>query len=112
MDEKLKENLIEPISKLPKAMQQAIHSIDWLKKCEEIGEKYNIIDIEEGGHSELSELKAEVALVLVGLSDFDTLHNFIFNNLGGTHSQELENEIIENILSPIGKIYEILERVE
>jgi hypothetical protein len=110
VDEKLKEDLIEPMSKLPTAMQQAINSIDWLRKCEEIGGKYNIIDVKEVGHSELSELKAEVALVLVGLSDFYTLHDFIFNNLGGTQSQELENDIVENIFSPIGEIFETLEK--
>ncbi len=75
-----------------------------------MGENITYIDVEEVGHSELSELKAEVALILVGLSDFDTLHEFIFNNLGGTHSGELESEIIENIFSPIGEILEIIEK--
>ncbi len=32
MDEKLKEDLIEPISKLPKAMQQAINTL-YCSKC-------------------------------------------------------------------------------
>jgi hypothetical protein len=110
MDETLKENLIEPMSKLPESLQRAINSFDWLKKCEEIGGKYNIIDIDEVGHGELAGLKAEVALVLVGLSDLDTLHRYIDVEIGGTRWQELEREIIENILDPIGEIWEIIEK--
>lgn len=110
MDEKLKENLIEPLSKLPKALQQAINSFDWLKKCEEIGGKYNVIDIDDVGHRELSGLKAEVGLVLVGLSDLDTLHRYIDDEIGGTGWQDLEKEIIENIFEPIGEISEIIEK--
>lgn len=110
MDEKLKENLIEPMSKLPKSLQRAINSFDWLKKCEEIGGKYNLFDNEEIGHRELTGLKTEVALVLVGLSDLHTLHSYIDYEIGGTGWQELEREIIENIIEPIGEIWEIIEK--
>lgn len=110
MDERLKEDLIEPMSKLPKSLQQAINSFDWLKKCEEIGGKYNLIDVDEVGHGELSGLKAEVALVLVGLSDLQTLHRYIDLEIGETGWQDLEKEIIEDILEPIGEIWEIIEK--
>ena len=104
MDEKLKEKIEEPMSKLPKANQQAINSFDWLKKCQEIGEKFNLVD------SEISELKTEVALVLVGLSNLDTLHNFIDVGIGGTGWEEIEKEVLETILSPIGEILGIIEK--
>lgn len=62
--------------------------------------------------NEITGLKTEVALVLIGLSDFDTLHEYIDVKIGGTGWQELENEIIENIFLPIGEILEITEKYD
>jgi hypothetical protein len=110
MDEKLKESIKEEMSKLPKSRQQAINSFDWLKKCQEIGEKYKLVEYEEGGMNEITGLKTEVALVLIGLSDLHTLHRYIDVEIGGTSWQNIENEIIENIFSPIGEILGIIEK--
>ena len=86
------------------AVSHELISFDWLKKCQEIGEKFNLVD------SEISELKTEVALVLVGLSNLDTLHNFIDVGIGGTGWEEIEKEVLETILSPIGEILGIIEK--
>jgi hypothetical protein len=100
----LQESIKEQISKLPKANQQAINSFDWEKQCRVIGEKHNLMD------SEITGLKAEVTLVLVGLSDLRTLHRYIDDEIGGTGWQEIESYVIENIFSPIGEILEIIEK--
>ena len=112
MDEKIKELIKEPMSKIPKSNQQAINSFDWLKKCQEIGEKHNLFDDESVGVNDLTALKTEVALVLIGLSDLKTLHRYIDDEIGGTGWQEIEDEIIENIFSPIGEILEIIEKYD
>lgn len=104
MDEKIKESIKEQVSKLPKANQQAINSFDWLKKCQEIGENHKLLD------DEIQGLKTEVALVLVGLSDLATLHRYIDLDIGGIGWEEIENEVIETILSPMGEILEIIEK--
>jgi len=97
MNKQTEESIKEHLSKLPEDNQQAINSIDWLKECQEIGKKYNLIE------SEIAGLEAEVALFLVGLSDLKTLHKYIDNEIGGTGWQEIEKEVHENILLPIAE---------
>ncbi len=87
------------MSKLPEARQQAINSFDWLNKCQEIGEKHKLLE------EEIAGLKTEVALVLIGLSDLDTLHKHIDLEIGGTGWEEIEKEVTENILSPIHQLW-------
>jgi hypothetical protein len=74
----------EEMSKLPKANQQAINSFDWQRKCQEIGESRNLLE------EEITGLQSEVALVLMGLSDLQTLHRYIDDEIGGTGWQEIE----------------------
>jgi hypothetical protein len=100
------EQVIEQMSKLPKAHQQAINSFDWQRKCQEIGEKHNLLE------EEITGLQTEVILVLMGLSDLDTLHRYIDLEIGGTGWQEIEVFIVDNVLSPISDIMEIIVKYD
>jgi hypothetical protein len=57
---------------------------------------------------EISGLQAEVALVLMGLSDMTTLHRYIDCEIGGTGWQEIDESIVEDVISPIAEILEII----
>jgi len=92
----------EEMAKLPKPHQQAINSFDWQRKCHEIGQKHVLSE------QEVTGLQAEVALVLMGLLDPQTLHRYIDDEIGGTGWQEIETFIVDNVLSPISEIFEII----
>jgi len=94
------------MAKLPKANQQAINSFDWLKKCQQIGEQHNLSE------EEITGLQSEVALVLMGLSDLRTLHRYIDDEIGGTGWQEIEAFVVDNVLSPISEILEIIVKYD
>lgn len=96
------EHVIEEMAKLPKAQQQAINSFDFQKKCHEIGEKHNLSE------EEITGLKTEVLLVLMGLSDLVTLHRYIDDEIAGTGWQEIEAFVVENVISPMSEILEII----
>jgi hypothetical protein len=100
------EQIREQISKLPRANQQAINSFDWQKKCQEIGEQHNLSE------EEITGLQTEVALVLMGLSDLSTLHRYIDDEIGGTGWQEIEAFVVDNVLSPIAEIMEIIVKYD
>ena len=92
------------MAKLPKPNQQAINSFDWQRKCYEIGSEHNLLE------AEITGLQAEVALVLLGLSDMRTLHRYIDNEIAGTGWPEIETSVVEDIISPIAQILEIIIR--
>jgi hypothetical protein len=92
----------EEISKLPKAHQQAINAFDWRKKCQQVGASHKLLE------NEITGLQAEVALVLMGLSDMATLHRYIDCEIGGTGWQEIETFIVDNVLQPISEIMSII----
>jgi len=100
------EHVIEHMAKLPKAQQQAINAFDFQRKCQEIGDKHNLSE------EEITGLKTEVLLVLMGLSDLDTLHEHIDLEIGGTGWEEIETFVIDNILSPISEILEIIVKYD
>ena len=102
MNEAVQESIRGQMSKLPKANQQAINSFDWERKCGEIGNKHNLVD------TEITGLQAEVALVLMGLSDLQSLHRYIDDEIGGTGWQEIEASVVGDVISPIAEILEII----
>jgi hypothetical protein len=106
MYEKIKEVLQEYISKIPQSNQLAMNSFDWMMKCHEIGKKYNLTD------EEIYSLNTEIGIALVGVSDFDTLFNYIENEIGGTGWEKLRDDIIENIIERMGWIVELIEKYD
>jgi hypothetical protein len=103
---KIKESIKEELSKLPIEYQQAISSFGWLKKCQKICEKFNLTE------TEIHNFKLEVALLLLGLSDIDTLHEFLDNEIGGTGWEKIEDLVIENIMEPIGYVIDKIDKNE
>lgn len=103
---KIKESIKEQLSQMPIAYQLAINYFGWLKKCQEIGEKFNLLE------KEIHDLKTKVALVLLGLSNMDALHEFLDNEIGGTGWEIIEDSIIENILDPMSELIEMIEKYD
>jgi hypothetical protein len=102
MNETVEQSIKEEMAKLPKPNQQAINAFDWRRKCQEIGDRHNLLD------AEISGLQAEVILVLMGLSDFTTLHRHIDDEIGGTGWQDIEASVVDDVISPIAEILEII----
>lgn len=106
MHEAQHERIKEHMSKLPKTHQQAINSFDWQRKCQEIGGKHSLLE------EDITGLQTEVALVLMGLSDLQTLHRYIDDEIGGTGWQGIEAFVVDNVLSPISEIMEIIVKYD
>jgi hypothetical protein len=102
VNETVEQSIKEEMAKLPKPNQRAINAFDWRRKCQEIGDRHNLLD------TEISGLQAEVILVLMGLSDFATLHRYIDVEIGGTGWQDIEASVIDDVISPIAEILEII----
>ncbi|HMH43530.1 MAG TPA: hypothetical protein VK557_08610 [Pyrinomonadaceae bacterium] len=102
MNETVEQSIKEEMAKLPKPNQQAISAFDWRRKCQEIGDRHNLLD------TEISGLQAEVILVLMGLSDFTALHRHIDDEIGGTGWQDIEASVVNDVISPIAEILEII----
>ena len=56
MNETVEQTIKEEMVKLPKPNQQAINAFGWRRKCQEIGDRHNLLD------TEISGLQAEVIL--------------------------------------------------
>ncbi len=103
MTEKLQQTLNIEILKLPKEKQDAINSFDWVKNVEEIGRKSYLND------DEVNDLQLETGLMLIGLVDFEIYVLNIEKNIviSRTESQNIANEIVEKVFTPIAKSIEI-----
>ena len=106
MREALQASIREELVKLPKPYQQAINSFDWPRKCEEIGARHDLLE------DEIAGLQAEVALVLMGLSDLRTLHRYIDDEIAGTGWREIEASVVNDVISPIAEILEIIVKYD
>jgi len=102
LNETVEQTIKEEMAKLPKPNQQAISAFDWRRKCQEIGERHNLLE------TEISGLQGEVILVLMGLSDLATLHRHIDGEIGGTGWQDIEESVVNDVISPIAEILEII----
>ena len=96
----LEQKINDEMIKLPAFHQHAIKSLDWKGICQEIGDRHNLLD------AEISGLQAEVALVLMGLSDLRTLHRYIDDEIAGTGWQEIEASVVNDIIRPIADTLE------
>ena len=63
MTEKLRQTIKEEIALLPKEVEEAIGSIDWIRIAEEIGKDY------EFDEAEMNNFELEILLVLTGTTD-------------------------------------------
>lgn len=88
--------------KYPKPNQQAINAFDWRRKCQEIGDRHNLLD------TEISGLQAEVIFVLMDLSYLSTLHTYIDVEIGGSGWKDIYASVVDDVISPIAEILEII----
>lgn len=97
MTEKLKQIIKEEIVKLPKEIQDAISTHDWIKIVEEIGKKFLLTE------SEINDFQTETLLVLVGLESTESYAKNIENNVGTSQSEasKIANEALARIFNPI-----------
>ncbi len=105
-ERKIKESIKDELTKLPSEYQQAISTSGWFRKCQKIGEKYYLSE------AEIHNLKIEVALLILGLSDMDTFHEFLNTEIGGNQLENIEELIFDNILNPIGYVFDKLNNNE
>ncbi len=97
MTEILQQKIKDEILKLPKINRDAINSVDWVKKTEEVGIKFGLID------EEIERLQVETGLILTGLVN---LNNFSFNiqneiQLKEDDLKKITDEITEKIFKPV-----------
>src|ERR1035437_284037 len=105
-ESKIKESIKEELAKLPFQVQLAINSFVWLKKCQQIGEAFSLTE------NEIHNFKVEVALVILGLSNMDALHEFLDSEIGGTGWEKIEGLVTEKILGPLLDLIEMLEQYD
>ncbi len=98
MTDKLKQLIKEELIKLPKELQNVINSFDWEKETKDIGQKFLLTE------EELNGLYAEVAIILLNISDEELLQINIENRIGTTKKEALNltQEIRKRILKPMG----------
>ncbi len=105
-ESKIKESIKEELAKLPFHIQLAINSFNWLNKCQHIGESFSLTE------NEIHNFKVEVALVILGLSDMDALHEFLDSEIGGTGWEKIEGLVTDKILGPLLDLIEMLEQYD
>lgn len=99
MTEKLKNIIQEDMMKLPKEIQEAINSFDWIKVTEEIGKKFRLLE------DQISNLQVETWLVLIGLEDVDSYATNVEYEVGTTKDEanKIAGEAYQQIFTPIYK---------
>jgi hypothetical protein len=97
MTDKLKQAAEEEIVKLPKEMQDAINTIDWVSISEDIGKKYL------RNASEINDLQVETLLILVGMEILSSYAENIEDNIGTTQGEakKIALEVDQKIFIPI-----------
>jgi|WetSurMetagenome_2_1015567.scaffolds.fasta_scaffold294105_2 hypothetical protein len=97
IDNKLKENIKEEISFLPKEMHDVIDNFELGKILTEIGKNHKFSD------DEIITLQTETVLVLIGLVNPELYAKNIENNIGTSEQEakKIENETIKKIFEPI-----------
>ena len=100
MTEKNKQSIKEGLNLLPKEMQDAVSSFDWVKTSEEIGKRHFFSE------EEVNVLQAEVGIVLIGIENRDFLALNIEGDIGTSkeEAEKISSEIVEKILNPIVEI--------
>jgi len=99
MTDKLKQLIKEELIKLPKELQNVINSFDWEKETKDIGQKFILTE------EEINGLYAEVAIILLNITDEEFLQINIEDRIGTTKKESLNitEEIKKRILKPMGE---------
>ncbi len=97
--QKLKEQIGEPLLRLPKDSQQAIESLDWLAKIEEIGKANGLED------ENIENLAIETALVISAVNPSNEYIDNIEDEIGLTkdEAEKIAGEAMEKIFKPIAQ---------
>ncbi len=97
MTEKLSQTIKEEIAQLPKEVQEAIRSFDWIKIAEQIGNG-NQLDEEE-----IEDFQLETLLVLIGAVDPEFYAINIENHVNTTKekAENIAREAFQKIYAPI-----------
>lgn len=106
MTEKLQQTIKEEVAKLPKEMQGAINTLNWLKIVEEIGQKYSLDEID------INNFQVETLLVLTGITDIQFYAINIENQVETTKdtAEKIATEATQKIFTPISNI--LLENIK
>ena len=107
MTEKLQQTIKEEIAQLPKEMQEAISSLDWVKTAEDIGNTNKL------NEEEIDDFQLETLLVLIGAVDFQFYAVNIENHVGTTKegAKSIADEAFQKIFTPISnKIEENIKK--
>ena len=102
MTEKLKQIIKREMLKLPKDVQDAMNSLDWVTISEETGKKYFL------NESEINDLQVQTLLVLAGLTALDDFAQDIENEVGTSkdEAEKITIEINKKIFTPIDEVIE------
>jgi uncharacterized membrane-anchored protein len=98
MKQGLKNEINNMLLEIPERNRVAINSIKWVEMTEEISKKYYLDDEEK------NILIAEVALVLLGINDYE-FFKIAMGDLGLTRNEisSIFREVEDKIFSPISK---------
>lgn len=99
MKDETKQQLNEEIKKLPKNNQEAISSVDWLARCEEIGDIFSL----DG--EEIGSLQVEIGLALASVTNPAIIKENIESNVGLTAdmAKKITVQVFDKIFIPISK---------
>ena len=102
MTEKLKQKITEEFKKLSKERLDAINSINWEEKTEEIANTFSLTG------EELDNLQIETFLVFINVTDLALFKENIENNIGLTDDMAKKISVLafEKIFTPIAKAME------
>jgi hypothetical protein len=97
MTENLQATTKEEFAKLPRELQEAIDTVDWVNISEEIGKKYLLSE------DELNNFQVETLLVLAGLEEgFLYSDNVAYNvGLSKEKTEQIVTEVNQKIFMPI-----------
>jgi len=97
MDPETQKIIADQIKNLPKDVKEAIISVDYKTKLQEITKRQKLL-IDQAG-----KLEMETTLVMIGLEPLTDFIGNIQRELGvlGTRAQEIAVDVSENIFKPI-----------
>jgi hypothetical protein len=101
MKEKLQQIVKDQVPLLPKEVQEAMNSLDWMSLVEEIGKKHLLSE------EEIDNLQTETLLVLIGMEEGEAYVKNIEDEVGTSaeEAEKIADEADEKIFAPIYNSY-------